>query len=186
MAVCYCKTNIVSSNLYIDPPETWKYYEALNLFRESFHSPDFPNENVLSNAMSVKLWESCICSQLLTVRLQFVVLSFGVSKSTRILIIKGNFLGLVIWWTLSSNCSISLPRGNSISKFDFSRINAYVYYLYKYFCDFTLAVESSTGKVRIKAELKHPPLALPVSVYLPLQQPPSISHPTPPTSNNPH
>src|ERR1700745_3928465 len=87
-------------------------YEALNLFRESFHSPDFPNENVLSNAMSVKLWESCICSQLLTVRLQFVVLSFGVSKSTRILIIKGNFLGLVIWWTLSSNCSISLPSRN--------------------------------------------------------------------------
>ena len=121
-----------------------------------------PNENVLSNAMSVKLWESCICSQLLTVRLQFVVLSFGVSKSTQILIIKGNFLGLVIWWTLSSNCSISLPRGNSISKLDFSQINAYVYCLYKYFCDFTLAVESSTGKVRIKAELKPPPPALPV------------------------
>src|ERR1700743_3731116 len=88
-------------------------YEALNLFRESFHSPDFPNENVLSNAMSVKLWESWICSQLLTVQLQFVVLSFAVSKSTWILIIKGNFLGLIIWWTLSSNCSISLPRGNS-------------------------------------------------------------------------
>ena len=90
------------------------------------------------------------------------MLSFGVSKSTQILIIKGNFLGLVIWWTLSSNCSISLPRGNSISKLDFSQINAYVYCLYKYFCDFTLAVESSTGKVRIKAELKPPPPALPV------------------------
>src|SRR6201994_3211253 len=106
--------------------------------------------------MSVKLWESWICSQLLTVQLQFVVLSFGVSKLTWILIIKGNFLGLVIWWTLSSNCSISLPRGNSISKLDFSRINAYVYCLYQYFCDFTLAVESSTGEVRIEAELKPP------------------------------
>jgi len=25
MAVCYCETNIVSSNMYIDPLETWKY-----------------------------------------------------------------------------------------------------------------------------------------------------------------
>ena len=74
----------------------------------------------------------------------------------QILNIKGNFLGLVIWWTLSSNCSISLPRGNSISKLDFSQINAYVYCLYQYFCDFTLAVESSTGEVRIEAELKPP------------------------------
>ena len=142
------------------------------MFRELFHSADFPNENVLSNAMSVKLWESWICSQLLIVQLQFVVLSFGVLKSTRILIIKGNFLGLVIWWTLSSNCSISLPRDNDISKLDFSQINAYVYCLYKYFCDFTLAVESGTVKVRIKAELKtlqSVVLALPVQVYLPLQ-----------------
>ena len=142
------------------------------MFRESFHSANFPNENVLSNAMSVKLWESCICSQLLTVQLQFVVPSFGVLKSTWISIIKGNFLGLVIWWTLCSNCSISLPRGNSISKLDFSQINTYVYCPYKYFCDFTLAVESSTGKVRIKAELKtlqSVVLALPVQVYLPLQ-----------------
>src|SRR3984885_2359732 len=164
MSECQSKIYVSGKRLAYSISEE-RHYEALNLFRESFHSPDFPNENVLSNAMSVKLWESWICSQLLTVRLQFVVLSFGVSKSMRILIIKGNFLGLVIWWTLSSNCSISLPRDNSISKLDFSRINAYVYCLYKYFCDFTLAVESSTGEVRIEAELKPPSsiiLALPV------------------------
>ena len=87
----------------------------------------------------------------------------------RISIIKGNFLGLVIWWTLNSNCSISLPRDDDISKLDFSQINAYVYCLYKYFCDFTLAAESSTGKVKIKAELKTSQsivLALPVQVDL--------------------